>query len=49
MLDDMINKKGKIFSEFEFQFLFFFPFEMSLYNFLILSKMKRSLLLWSLS
>lgn len=26
----MINKKGKIFSEFEFQFFFFYYFEMSL-------------------
>lgn len=32
----MINKKGKIFSEFEFQFLFFFllkcPFEVFLFQ-----------------
>lgn len=38
----MINKKGKIFSEFEFQFLFFFSFEMSLSSFFILNKMKRT-------
>lgn len=38
----MINKKGKIFSEFEFQFLFFFSFEMSLWSFFILNKVKRT-------
>lgn len=41
----MINKKGKIFSEFEFQF--FFSFEIALLNFFYFNKMKRPLLAWS--